>query len=190
MARFRSGESHDLPRAMVEQAIWAIGQQRLSADARRRTTAILAATSSERIVDAIADIGFVVPVNTVASALGVPDDDLDAVRGDVYSMVAVIGRRAPSSPVSDAAIGRLLDRLEVLGHDSVAAASMLYQSHDASAALFAAMLLADQTGLARRPALAATLKSTSMTGHGRRTSDPRPCLFIRRATGPGCSPPV
>lgn len=156
MARFSSGEDHVAPRAAVEKAITELGGQPFINNARHRTSEILDAVDASTAVDAIADIGYVVPVDTLAFALGVAEDDLASVRAQVAAIVAVIGRREASSDASDDASTDLLQRLQYLGHDPVATASLLYQCHDACCAMFASILVADQTNQRRRPALAAT----------------------------------
>ena len=161
MARFSSGDAHLSRRIAVNRSISAISHSRFTRDAWQRTTTILDTTGATRVVEAATDIGFVVPVDALAAGLGVPDRDLVAVRADVGAIVVVIGRRQPSSRESDDAAARLMNRFESMGHDAVAAVSLLYQTHDASAALFASTLLADQTGDRRRPALASTTRTAT-----------------------------
>jgi cytochrome P450 len=156
MARFSSGRQHTSRRADVEAAIAAVNLDLL----KERTFAI----TNEHLAmredcDLIADIGFVVPTEALAMALGVPSADLAEVRRDVRSIVNCIGRGEPSSKVSDNASTRLLARFESHPGGAVATVSMLYQNHDATAALFGAALLAHTRNEPRRNALARTVRA-------------------------------
>lgn len=155
MARFNSGSNHASRRAGVEAAVAAVDLAALS----ERTLAV----TSEHLAmredcDVIADIGFVVPTEALAMALGVPSADLAEVRRDVRSIVTCIGRGESSSKVSDNASTRLLARFGSHPGGAVATVSMLYQNHDATASLFAATLLADTRGEPCRNALARTVR--------------------------------
>ncbi len=158
MARFSPPETHGPRRAAVAELLAAIDHHPFAADAARRARAIVEAIGSARPVDGAADLGDVVPVEVVALALGVGEPELPSVRADVLAVVKVIGRRQPATDEADAATMRLTDRLGELGHDPVAAVSLLYQTHDATAQLVAAMLIADAANAPRSPAVAATVR--------------------------------
>ena len=156
MAQFSSGSHHTSRRADVEAAIAAVDLAALN----ERTLAV----TSEHLAmredcDVIADIGFVVPTEALAMALGVPSADLAEVRRYVRLIVNCIGRGEPSSKVSDNASTRLLARFESHPGGAVATVSMLYQNHDATAALFGAALLAHTRNEPRLNALAQTVRA-------------------------------
>ncbi len=65
---------------------------------------------------------------------------------DVGRMVAVIFRGEPSSPPDDEAVARVLDRFAGHPAGAVAVASVLYQAHDATAGLVAALLTGRERG--------------------------------------------
>jgi cytochrome P450 len=162
MARFSSGSHHTSRRADVEAAIAAVDLAALN----KRTLAV----TSEHLAmredcDVIGDIGFVVPTEALAMALGVPSATLAEIRRDVRSIVACIGRGEPSSKVSDDASTRLLARFESHPGGAVATVSMLYQNHDATASMFAATLLADARNEPRRNALARTVRVATADVH-------------------------
>jgi cytochrome P450 len=162
MARFSSGRHHTSRRADVEAAIAAVDLAALN----ERTLAV----TSEHLAmredcDVIGDVGFVVPTEALAMALGVPSANLAEIRRDVRSIVACIGRGEPSSKVSDSASTRLLARFESHPGGAVATVSMLYQNHDATASLFAATLLADARNEPRRNALARTVRVATTDVH-------------------------
>ena len=162
MARFSSGSHHTSRRADVEAAIAAVNLAALN----KRTLAV----TSEHLAmredcDVIGDIGFVVPTEALAMALGVPSATLAEIRRDVRSIVACIGRGEPSSKVSDDASTRLLARFESHPGGAVATVSMLYQNHDATASMFAATLLADARNEPRRNALARTVRVATADVH-------------------------
>lgn len=159
MARFSHGDLHVARRDAVNEVIAAIGRYQFTRSTWQRTTAIIAATGLPAELDAAAAIGLVVPAECVASALGVDKSDLALVRIDVAEIAAVIGRGEPSTPASDEASARLVGRCGDLGHDPVAAVSLLYQSHDACAAFLASTLVATQTAQTRRSAVAATART-------------------------------
>jgi hypothetical protein len=96
--------------------------------------------------------------------------DDDAVVADVRTVVGVVGRGEPGGPASDRATTRLLDRFRDHPAGGVAAVSVLYQAHDATAALIAAMVVAGQAGRPRRSAVAGTVRvadgDTTVAGAG------------------------
>jgi hypothetical protein len=77
-----------------------------------------------------------VPTYTLAAVLGLAADR-EQLRSDTETIARVIGRNEPSSGASDAATGRL--HAACAHHaDPVAAVSILYQNHDATASLIEA----------------------------------------------------
>lgn len=161
MARFSGGRSQAARRAAVDRAVATISTYAFRANARHQAATIITTIGATRDIDAAADIGSTVPVDTVATALGVSDEDVTTFRNHLCAIVEVIGRGGASNPASDDATTWLTGRLDAMGHDGVAAASLLYQTQDSTAALFAATLLADQTGTRRRSALAATTRTAA-----------------------------
>ncbi|NND73543.1 MAG: hypothetical protein HKN44_00905 [Ilumatobacter sp.] len=157
MARFSPPETHSHRRAAVDAAAAELTVYPFAAAARDRSAAILGATDDARF-DAIERLGLAVPVEVVALALGVPEPDLVGVRHDVRSIAEVIGRQQRSSPASDHATARLLQRFGGDTPAGVATVSLLYQTHDATAALFGSHLLARRRDEARRSAVAATIR--------------------------------
>ncbi len=158
MARFSTGTLHTNRRAEVQRTVMTISHWPFARKANAAASAILSASRDERSVDIMAEVGFVVPVDAIAAALGIERDDLPAVRSEVASIVEVIGRNGPSGTGSDTAATRLVERTKQLGHDPVAAVTLLYQSYDACAAMFASALLADQTGGSRRSSITSTVR--------------------------------
>lgn len=156
MARFSDSAHHPERRRAVEQSISLVEDFPFRQDAKSRTLERL----DGRRLDAIADLGFVVPTEALASALGVAASDLDSVRRCVSEVVGVIGRRQPPTPTSEEALARL--RLSFADHScgSTAAISLLYQNHDATAALLGSTLDADFLGVDRRPALSSTFRTS------------------------------
>jgi cytochrome P450 len=153
MARFSSGDEHRHRRAAVEGAIAHIDTDLLVREVTERTQTATAAAGS---VDAVADIGLVVPTLALLVTLGVPADQLAGRADDVRIVVATIGRGALVSANTEAATRRLTTTFADHAAGAVAAISMLYQNHDATAALFASTLLARATGIPRENALART----------------------------------
>lgn len=153
MARFSSGVDHDGRRASVDFALAAIGHVDVAAAAESTTRRLL----HVRTVDVLATVGFVAPTQTLGAMLGVPSQDLDALVADVRSIVEVIGRGAPATAATDEAATRLRRRFVDHPGGPDATVSLLYQNHDATAALFASRLLAPY-GSQRRGALAKTVR--------------------------------
>jgi cytochrome P450 len=155
MARFSSGDEHRHRRVNVKTSIVGVDQDLLVREITERTQAAAQATGS---VDAVADIGLVVPTMALLATMGVATDDLMSRAHDVRLIVAAIGRGAPVSSNTEAATRRLT--MEFANHTagSIAALSMLYQNHDATAALFASTMLARATGIPRENALARTAR--------------------------------
>ncbi|HEV7760501.1 MAG TPA: hypothetical protein VGO78_15970 [Acidimicrobiales bacterium] len=157
MARFGAGAEHHERRTEVVAAVEAPDPARLRAAAAART---LPRLTGGRI-EALADVGYRVPVPTLAAALGAldADEDADGLTDDVRRVAEVIGRGAPSSAASDGAASRLLDRFAAHPAGAVPLVSVLYQAHDATAALLAATLVSHHCGMPRRSAIAGTLRT-------------------------------
>ncbi|MEO0587899.1 MAG: hypothetical protein AAF078_09690 [Planctomycetota bacterium] len=156
MARFSGSDTHAARRSVLDALVDQIEDHAFAAEGHRRTVAIIEGSAPAQGLDGLADIGFVVPVEVVSSALGVTGEVLADVRGEVRSVAEVIGRQQPSTPTADEAAARLLRRFDAMGVDSIGAVSLLYQTHDATAALFASALVCEQTGTMRRSAISAT----------------------------------
>lgn len=164
MARFSAAVHHPPRRAAVESAIAGLDGFSFENEARRRTTNRLSGPD----LDAIADLGFVVPTEALGAALGVTDDALADVLADVRSVVTVIGRQQTDIAAADTAVGRLLTRFGDHPAGPVVAISLLYQNHDATAALLAATMVARHQDARRRSAIARTsriaLAATTVEG--------------------------
>ncbi len=111
-----------------------------------------------RPLDALTDLGFVVPTETLGRSFGVDEAELDALVVDVGLVASVIGRGQPSGAESDAAVERLLARFASHPNGPVSAASALYQNYDATAALLSVTLLARHLKKPRRSALVRTVR--------------------------------
>lgn len=159
MARFSDGTTHAARRADVEESITRLNDAAVRTDAQRRAAGVLDGVR----VDAVADLGFVIPTQTLATALGVPAEDLNALRSDVTAVVEVIGRQMPASAEANNAAGRLLQRFAEHPSGPVAPISLLYQNHDATAALLGSVVLASHEGTKRRSALARTVRVATAT---------------------------
>jgi cytochrome P450 len=128
MARFSDGAAHGPRRAAVDAALAALDPDALrsaAADAARRRPAGEASA---------------VTTEVLARAFGAGDGEVAGLVADVGRMVAVIFRGEPSSPADDEAVARVLDRFPGHPAGAVAVASVLYQAHDATAGLVAALL--------------------------------------------------
>lgn len=169
MARFSSGDEHRERRASVVAAVGRLEPDAVAAIARRETLALLDGAGD--LVDAIGHIAFVAPTRALANALAPTLDatELDRAVADVATTVSAIGRGQRSSPITDAAVTRLaalfapVDRTDLAG--AVPPLSLLYQNHDATAALIAALLVAQHTEEPLRSPLAKTVRvATEATG--------------------------
>ena len=159
MARFSEGDEHADRRADVEAAIADVDVSALSTEVLERTRAALQARPSDvERIDALSDIGMVVPTLALLAALGVEQSEVARRAADVGLIVASIGRGAAVTADTDAAARRLLAEFATHSAGPVAAISMLYQNHDATAALFGSVLLARATGETRHNALARTVR--------------------------------
>ncbi len=168
MARFSRGDDHRTARADVERAIAALDLALLAREVTERTTTATATATAGNATarnatagtrgEAIGDIGFVVPTEALLAVLQVPSADVLARAADVRTVVGAIGRFEPVSPDTEAATRRLVGCFAEQPAGHVAAISMLYQNHDATAALFASTLLARSSRLQREHALALTVR--------------------------------
>jgi cytochrome P450 len=158
MARFGSGPAHERRRADVLRVVDGLdtdggldGLRSAASDA-----------TSERLtgapLDLLADVASRVPVEVLARALGVAPDDVDEVVADVRAVVRVVGRGESSGRASDAAAVRLRQHFDVHPAGATATISVLYQAHDATAALVAAMAVSAHDGSPRRPAVSRTVR--------------------------------
>ena len=154
MARFSGPDTHASRRADVEMALGRLDNYPFDILARDRARAV----AGGEPLDALDRVGRVVPTVTLAAALGVHDHEIPAVVDDVRSVVGVIGRAEPWSPRCDEAARRLLRRFDSHEFGPVAGASLLYQNHDATAALFGSTVLGVHLGTERRCALARTIR--------------------------------
>lgn len=158
MARFSAGDEHAARRAAVVAAVESVDAATVRSEVHELTLAIV---SSSRAVEAIADVGFVVPTRALLAALGVSPADLAERADDVVAVVSVVGRGEPSSARSDAAAHRLFAEFDRHPSGAVSAISVLYQNHDATAALFSSVVLSRATGDARQNALVKTVRTAT-----------------------------
>ncbi|HET6951147.1 MAG TPA: hypothetical protein VFI47_12270 [Acidimicrobiales bacterium] len=161
MARFTDGDAHPPRRAAVEAAVDRLVPAEVGAVARAATLARLTGGP----VDALAAVAFTVPTAALGLALGVPGGEIDALVADVRQIVAVIGRGEPATPAADGAADRVLARFAGHPAGAVPVASLLYQNHDATAALTVATVVARHHGVPRRPALARTVRIAARGAH-------------------------
>ncbi len=155
MARFSSGDEHRHRRVNVSAALGGIDIDLLLREVTERTHT---AAQAAGLVDAVTDIGLIVPTMALLAAMGVAADELPDRADDVRFIVATIGRGALASPNTEAATRRLTATFAGHPSGSIAAISMLYQNHDATSALFASTLLARSTDVPRENALARTVR--------------------------------
>jgi hypothetical protein len=108
-------------------------------------------------VDAVADLACRVPTEAMLAMLGVSGDHALLV-DDVRAVAEVIGRGASANEASDAATERLLAACARTDRNALAVVSVLYQTHDATAALFVETILANHRRADRAPAVNQTLR--------------------------------
>jgi hypothetical protein len=152
MARFSNGPCHGRRRAEVEMVLDALDPSVVRSTAFEIASRLVEA---QRTVDAVADLAFRVPTEAMLTMLGVPGDHALLFR-DVRAVAEVIGRGAAASESSDAATGRLLDAFATSGWNALAVVSVLYQTHDATAALIVETILANHRHAVRAPAVKQT----------------------------------
>jgi len=153
MARFSASDEHRHRRSGAIRAVGLIDLARLVREVTKRTTAL-----ADGGVDAVSAIGLVVPTEALLATMRVAPAEITARATDVAALVATIGRGEPVSPNTEAATRRLLGQFAQHPAGPVAAISLLYQNHDATAALFASTLLARGSGAPRENALARTVR--------------------------------
>ncbi len=154
MARFSHGDDHGPRRDQVVAAVDRLDSAEMETAARVLTERFLGGAAT----DAGRGLGFVVPTHCMAAALGVPDAEWEIVRTDVAVVVAAIGRQEAASDAIDQATERLMLRFAHHPDGPVAAISLLYQNHDATAALLAAVSEAAERGDDRGSALVKTVR--------------------------------
>jgi cytochrome P450 len=152
MARFSSGGCHTERRAEVDRVL-----RSLDLDAVRSTAFEIASHLIEvhKQIDAVADLAFPVPTETMLMMLHVLGDR-SALVDDVRAVAEVIGRGASANEASDAATKRLLDACARTGRNAPAVVSVLYQTHEATAALVVETILANHGHADRAPAVRQT----------------------------------
>ena len=145
MARFSDGKQHARRRAALEGLLPAVDG--LQAAAAARTTAAL--PDHGEVVD-VMTLASTVPVTVLAAALGVPEDQVGAVADLVAQVCRALAPRLgpPVDPrEGDVAADELVAVLTTVGpwddQHVAAAAGMLFQTRDATAALIGSTLLAD-----------------------------------------------
>ena len=118
----------------------------------RLATATTAARLRGERVDVVRGLADVVPTETLLEALGDSHASSGSVR-DVGLLAAVIGRGHPSDRSTDDAVERLSQRFASHPSGPIAVLSMLYQNHDATAALLIETVDALTHGRPRRSAM-------------------------------------
>lgn len=137
MARFSGPEEHEARRTPIVDRVAAIDLAEVARIATSITDEHLADT-----VDVVA-LSWTVPTYALAAALGLTVDR-EQLRADTEAVARVIGRNEPSSAASDEATERLLTACADQP-DPVAAASILYQNHDATSGLIRSQVMAAYT---------------------------------------------
>lgn len=154
MARFSDGPEHSRRRKLVQHFLPAATD--LAADAEREATAIL--DKRDGVVD-VMPLARTAPVLVLARAIGVGVDDVDRVvyaTGELCDALAPTLASATGRPDANPAarvLERLLAATGVDGAEGIAAAAgILFQARDATAALIgAAVLTIDNTGISPKP---------------------------------------
>ncbi len=150
MARFSHGEDHTQRRLAIEEALASLNDFPFEQQSFDRTRS--------HGGDNHTRIGEIIPTETLASALGVADSDLDEVRTSTGLLAATIGRGEPASKESEQAATRLLERFASHPGGAVANVSLLYQNHDATTALITAIVEGSRTSSPRNSALQRTVR--------------------------------
>jgi len=155
MARFCDGPQHTRRRGLLEQLL--PGTPGLEAAAAQRTATALRERTG--VVDVMA-LARRVPVEVLAAALGVPPAELTAVGALVGrlcdALAPCLGAPSAEPGDGDKAAGELTAALAALGpwddEQLTAAAGLLFQARDATAALIGAAVLDDGGPADRDPA--------------------------------------
>lgn len=159
MARFSNGPNHTSRRAQVTSAIDRIDAASLAASAIERTAVFVRHREQMGVAIDARQLGLQVPTEALATLLGTPEPDLEAVARDVELIVQSIGRGEPVTAATDAAANQLISRFDTHPDGAVAAISLLYQMFDSTAALLSSVLLSEASSDQRRNALAGTIRS-------------------------------
>jgi cytochrome P450 len=154
MARFSSGGCHAERRTEVESVLDALDPVAVRSAAFEIASCLIEVHEQ---VDAVADLAFRVPTEAMLAMLGVSGDHALLV-DDVRVVAEVIGRGASANEASDAATGRLLAACARTDRNALAVVSVLYQTRDATAALFVETILANHRHADRAPAVNQTLR--------------------------------
>jgi hypothetical protein len=149
MARFSSGTWHAERRTQVEMVLGALDPGSVRSAAFEIASRLIEVHEQ---VDAVADLAFRVPTEAMLAMLGVSGDHALLV-DDVRAVAEVIGRGASANEASDAATERLLAACSRTDRNALAVVSVLYQTHDATAALFVETTLANHRHAHRAPAV-------------------------------------
>lgn len=163
MARFSAPADHAARREAVVAAIARIDVDAAATAAATLTSSLLAECGDE--VEAVSQLAARVPTAALVACLdaGEPTPMATPASFDTYAavaaMVEVIGHGASPTPGVDRGVGELVRRYGVDG------ASMLYQNHDATAALITTLLVARVTGAPAVPAVPRT-KRVRAVRHG------------------------
>lgn len=149
MARFTDPPEHTRRRALVERLL--PDPAALDAAAQEHTTALLRDCTDD-VVD-VMPLARTVPVLVLARALGVADGDLDAVTvatGQLCDALAPTLTPRARNSTGDKAARHLTDLLAPVGpwnaEQVAAAAGLLFQARDATAALIGAAVLTEEPG--------------------------------------------
>jgi len=154
MARFSRPGPHAARRLAVVAAIDEIATDTVGAVAARLTERHLTGGR----IEAMSDIASTVPTECLGELCGVAPDEIPSLLSDTRSIAEVIGRGQESTPLSDAAASRLLERFDSHPSGAVAVVSMLYQNHDATAALITMTIFADGFSATRPSAVVQTVR--------------------------------
>ena len=149
MARFSSGDPHAQRRVEVDRVLGGLDAVVVRSTAAEITTRLI---GSHPWVDAVADLAFRVPTETMSVVLAVPGDHAKLVDG-IRAIAAVIGRGSAATESADKATEREIDACASTGGNAVAMVSLLYQTHDATAALLVETILARHRDTARASAV-------------------------------------
>lgn len=172
MARFTDGEDHARRRTLVEQLL--PGADGLQDAAARRTTAAVDGRTGPLDVMPLAHA---VPVMALAAAIGVPQEQEAVVADLVARLCQALAPRldpGPTDPADgDQAAGELTEMLTALGpwddEQVGAAAGLLFQAREATAALIASTLLGHGQGDAAA-SIDAALRASAPVQCTRRTA--------------------
>jgi cytochrome P450 len=152
MARFSGAVCHPRRRGEVDSVLDRVDPAAVKSTAFEITARLIELRSS---VDLVGDLAFRVPTETMLTVLGVRGNHAVLV-DDVRVVAAVIGRGMAASESAETATQRLLAACAKTGENSVAMVSLLYQTHDATAALVIETILARHRHTARSEAVTQT----------------------------------